>query len=109
MAKRPITCKRCKMGGLAWKQEDGQWVLYVGTHSGGGWEASDTRHACSAPPPPSTPVPAPHAHGPTPGPDLNRLRCACGVTLWVNPVDILRVGYPVCSGCQTFFEAHTAA
>lgn len=105
--KRPITCKRCKAGGLAWKQEDGNWVLYVGVHNGTSWEASDTRHACSAPPPPA-PAPARDGTARAPGPDLNAIRCACGVTLWVDPVEILRVGYPVCSGCQTFFEAHAA-
>ncbi len=112
--RKPITCKRCKTSGLAWKQEgDGHWVLYVGTRSGNNWTASDTLHVCDpsrlpAPDSSKPPTPEPYAP-PAPAPGLNRLRCACGVTLWVNPVDILRVGYPVCSGCQTFFEAHTAA
>lgn len=102
MARKEITCKRCKCSGLVWKDDAGTWVLYVGTRSGGGWEASSTRHVCD----PSK-LPAP-PQVPGPGPGLNAIRCACGVTLWVDPVDILRVGYPVCSGCQTFFEAHAA-
>ena len=112
--KRAITCKRCGTSGLVWKQVDGLWTLFVGIHSGGSWEASDIRHRCphEGVPKEREGDPTPRGDLYTPAPpaptDLDPITCSCGMTVWVRPADVLRVGYPVCCGCQTFFEARAA-